>query len=321
MSRQSIASLESQLSSANHELELATFLNKGILQTNTEYKLRIAELEAENLILRKAESRLSRTEDKLEKSERDLEKVLSEKIDHENEKDGLIKEKNRLKKEKEDWEHKYWSLIGKIEGLYEDVPKFPQLNENDKMKRKRNGLIGGSVNKSSTKEESVTPITKTRPPASGSKRRSLPHPSIHEPSAQPIASTSKISLSPVRPPTRAQSKKRRRVEDSDSDSDDQGFNEEASIDGEESGDPLSGSYSHNSQITPPQPRSTPRSRPASTTISTSKQKRASGNANTNANVKSRESGKQPAIVFTVKDEPLSPGGGGSDSDSDPLAMV
>lgn len=57
------STLQEQLSKARNELELSTFLNKGVLQTNSEQKLRIAELEVENAALRKAESLLANTEE------------------------------------------------------------------------------------------------------------------------------------------------------------------------------------------------------------------------------------------------------------------
>ncbi|WVN84914.1 uncharacterized protein L203_100050 [Cryptococcus depauperatus CBS 7841] len=136
MSRSTIASLESQLSTANHELELATFLNKGILQTNTEYKLRIAELEGENIALRKAESRLAETEDALGDSEiqvKRLEKTLREweheaisargkREDIERLRDELARDRDRERKkrekitrEKEYWEERYWEMRDNVE--------------------------------------------------------------------------------------------------------------------------------------------------------------------------------------------------------------
>ncbi|KAL1412720.1 hypothetical protein Q8F55_000467 [Vanrija albida] len=63
------AALADQLAALRNELELSTFLNKGVLQSNAEHKLRIAELEAENGALRAAESRLAATEDALEAAE------------------------------------------------------------------------------------------------------------------------------------------------------------------------------------------------------------------------------------------------------------
>lgn len=62
-------SVQDQLASLRNELELSTFLNKGVLQSNAEHKLRIAELEAENATLRTAESKLAATEDALEAAE------------------------------------------------------------------------------------------------------------------------------------------------------------------------------------------------------------------------------------------------------------
>ncbi|KIR29329.1 hypothetical protein I307_05995 [Cryptococcus deuterogattii 99/473] len=133
MSRSTISSLESQLSTATHELELATFLNKGILQTNTEYKLRIAELESENIILRKAESRLAGTEDALEDAEKRI-KVLEEERDvweeeletaKENmesakrDKDAAIRERDHERNQRELWEERFWELRGSLEGLVE----------------------------------------------------------------------------------------------------------------------------------------------------------------------------------------------------------
>ena len=64
--------LQSQVATLQNEIELSTFLNKGVLQTNSEYKLKIVELERENAVLRVAESRLSRTEDRLEILEKRL---------------------------------------------------------------------------------------------------------------------------------------------------------------------------------------------------------------------------------------------------------
>ncbi|WOO82003.1 uncharacterized protein LOC62_04G005506 [Vanrija pseudolonga] len=62
-------SAQDQIASLRSELELSTFLNKGVLQSNAEHKLRIAELEAENATLRTAESKLAATEDALEAAE------------------------------------------------------------------------------------------------------------------------------------------------------------------------------------------------------------------------------------------------------------
>ena len=72
--------LHSQVETLTSELELSTFLNKGILQSNSEYKLRITELERENAVLRAAERRLTATEDALESADkrcRDLTKEVA----------------------------------------------------------------------------------------------------------------------------------------------------------------------------------------------------------------------------------------------------
>lgn len=89
MSRQQERDLHIQISTLKSELELSTFLNKGVLQTNSEYKLRIVELERENAVLRVAESRLARTEDRLEAAEQRAEK------------EG--RERTRLEEEREEW--------------------------------------------------------------------------------------------------------------------------------------------------------------------------------------------------------------------------
>ena len=61
--REEIAKLQS-------DLEYSAFLNKGVLQTNAEYKIRIAELEAENKALRRSERQLTRVEDEMESAQK-----------------------------------------------------------------------------------------------------------------------------------------------------------------------------------------------------------------------------------------------------------
>lgn len=70
-------SFQDQIATLRNELELSTFLNKGVLQSNSEYKLRIAELESENAVLRKAESRLADTEDELESAQKRIRQLES----------------------------------------------------------------------------------------------------------------------------------------------------------------------------------------------------------------------------------------------------
>lgn len=66
------------ISTVESELELSTFLNKGILAANSEHKLRIAELEAENEVLRTAESKLASMEDELERQREKYEGLADE---------------------------------------------------------------------------------------------------------------------------------------------------------------------------------------------------------------------------------------------------
>lgn len=63
-----VLQLQDLVTKLENELELSKFLNKGVLQTNLEYKARIADLEYENDVLRKAESRLAATEEDLEQA-------------------------------------------------------------------------------------------------------------------------------------------------------------------------------------------------------------------------------------------------------------
>lgn len=63
-----VLQLQDLVAKLENELELSKFLNKGVLQTNLEYKARIADLEYENDVLRKAESRLAATEEDLERA-------------------------------------------------------------------------------------------------------------------------------------------------------------------------------------------------------------------------------------------------------------
>jgi chromosome segregation ATPase len=106
--------LEARVASLRSELELSAFLNKGVLQTNSELKLRIVELEQENAALRTAESRLARTEDKLEAAERRLEKrereweisqaQWEEGLQRESElREGLEAERDEIRDEMEKW--------------------------------------------------------------------------------------------------------------------------------------------------------------------------------------------------------------------------
>lgn len=62
--------MEKRVAKLQQELELSAFLNKGVLSSNQEQKIRIAELEAENAVLRTCESKLASLEDAFEKQEK-----------------------------------------------------------------------------------------------------------------------------------------------------------------------------------------------------------------------------------------------------------
>jgi len=104
-----VKNLETRLTSVQSELELSTFLNKGVLQTNSELKLRIVELERENDVLRTAESRLAQTEDELEVCERRLKEREEE----------LLEEVEREREEREKAEDERDAWRGRVERLRE----------------------------------------------------------------------------------------------------------------------------------------------------------------------------------------------------------
>lgn len=58
--------LERQLHDLSKELELSTFINKGAIFENREMKVQLADLKAENAVLRTTEKRLTETEAMLE---------------------------------------------------------------------------------------------------------------------------------------------------------------------------------------------------------------------------------------------------------------
>lgn len=90
-----------QLAEAQRELELSTFLNKGVLQSNSEFKLRIAELQQENTVLRAAESRLALTEDKAELAERRAKEAQEEVGKRESYWQGVSREQIAVRQELE----------------------------------------------------------------------------------------------------------------------------------------------------------------------------------------------------------------------------
>lgn len=75
------------LSALRHELELSTFLNKGLLQNSSELKVRITELERENKVLRRAESKLAEVEDQLDAAQRRVAQLEAEVEDRDKEMD------------------------------------------------------------------------------------------------------------------------------------------------------------------------------------------------------------------------------------------
>jgi len=85
---------QTRLTTLTSELELSTFLNKGILQTNSENKIIIAELRQENAILRAAEAKLAETEDLLNEVEKKY-KALEDVLEKERaERDRIIGERD-----------------------------------------------------------------------------------------------------------------------------------------------------------------------------------------------------------------------------------
>ena len=64
--------LQSEIRRLNSDFEHLQFFNKGVLQTNDEHKITIAELRKENDALRVAEHQLSEVEEKLEEKEKAL---------------------------------------------------------------------------------------------------------------------------------------------------------------------------------------------------------------------------------------------------------
>ncbi len=66
---------ETTISNLQRELELAAFLNKGVLSSNQEQKARIAELEGENAVLQTTESKLTMLEDSYAEQEKRLQRA------------------------------------------------------------------------------------------------------------------------------------------------------------------------------------------------------------------------------------------------------
>lgn len=66
--------LERQVHDLIKELEMSTFIGKGAMAENRELKDQLAELQAQNTVLRTTERRLTETENELEKTQELLEK-------------------------------------------------------------------------------------------------------------------------------------------------------------------------------------------------------------------------------------------------------
>lgn len=118
-----------------HEINLLTFLNKGILQSNAEQKLRIAELEQENKVLNNVETRLAEKEDQLEaaqdKMRSDREKVRSKMKEYE----GLLyQERAERAKEREGRE----KAEKELQSLRRQLARMEEKNQ-----LVREGLLSG----------------------------------------------------------------------------------------------------------------------------------------------------------------------------------
>lgn len=122
------------ISAIREELELSTFLNKGVLQSNSELKLRIVELERENRTLRLAESALASAEDRLETAEKRVRQLEGELADREREleeretevedkikdalkaKEGLERENKQLRGMVREWREIGGSFVRRVGG-------------------------------------------------------------------------------------------------------------------------------------------------------------------------------------------------------------
>jgi len=148
-----VSDLQAQVSTLTQELELSTFLNKGILTTNSEHKVRIAELETENAALRAAERRLTATEDALEEAEKKCRAYERERIAWEREVEkerqarvGVEKELEEAKGRLEDLDA-YWRSVR--EGLDARLGYGEKKGESSTAAGRSaggKGLKGGSFN-------------------------------------------------------------------------------------------------------------------------------------------------------------------------------
>ncbi|ORY33480.1 hypothetical protein BCR39DRAFT_303308 [Naematelia encephala] len=129
-------SLQDEVSSLKSELELSAFLNKGVLQTNSENKLRIAELQRENAVLRTAEARLSRTEDALETARAQLARHEASIQDLEDELKGEASARSVIERERDEWRNKFKRVLersreymGLVEALDVEIKGVKRRND------------------------------------------------------------------------------------------------------------------------------------------------------------------------------------------------
>ncbi|WVR07719.1 hypothetical protein IAU60_004761 [Kwoniella sp. DSM 27419] len=319
--------VEAELASARHELQLAIFLNKGILQSNTEQSLRITELEAENAILRKAESRLSKTEDKLEEAEKELSEAIAAQEELVREQNGLLHDRMKVEGVAKSWESRYWNLKRTIEAALAQDAELDQVAGRDPEPSASTSRRGRGRPPIARGRESdhLTPVAKaratsTRRPTTsrqGTQARAVTPAREPEPEVEDHP-TSRVSVSPIRPPARGQSKRRRRVDDSPSDDEAPAsaaaaaFDDSRSEDNASQADPL-GSFLY--KHTPPLHAHTPTARSQPSSNKKSRQ--------TPSATKRKESNRQSqlSMAVPVKAEPVSPNMGASDSEEDPLAAM
>ncbi len=96
------------------ELELSTFLNKGVLQSNEEQKIRIIELEKQNKALLIAEGQLSTTEDELEAVRKELKDLQDtarkSQRSWQNDMQVEVKAREKAEDERDEWKRRFEML-------------------------------------------------------------------------------------------------------------------------------------------------------------------------------------------------------------------
>jgi len=144
--KEDVPDLHTQISTLTSELELSTFLNKGILQSNSEYKLRITELERENAVLRAAERRLTATEDALESADKRCRELGKEVGMLERELDREREGRKRWEKGEEAWRGRWEGLKGVWGALSQGVEECLRDGSGlaETSARATRGQVGGS---------------------------------------------------------------------------------------------------------------------------------------------------------------------------------